>query len=127
MSPFYSVIGDLIVKSQFSSIKVGSCPDREMDIPRFKLPFVLNAWTWVYLNRFLWMLGKRGAFESYKEARARSALAASELMNIAKNERDIIVFSHGYLILHMRKHLRDLGFKQLSSSNDYWGVSVFEV
>lgn len=113
-------------------IFLGKAPDmqsslyREMDIPRFKLPFALRAWTWVYLNRALWMLGKRGSFESYSDARLRAKIAAKELVNLAKKHEDIIVFAHGYLNLHMRKHLRQSGFKQITKSNSYWGVSAFE-
>lgn len=99
---------------------------REMEVPRYKLPFTLKAWTWVYLNRFLWMLGKKGPFESYLEARIRAKKAAYALVEIANKQDKVVLFSHGYLILHMRKYLRRQGFTQLQKSNSYWGVSVFE-
>lgn len=99
---------------------------REMEIPRFKLPFNLNAWTWVYLNRALWMLGKKGSFESYLQAKARAQLASDELIKIAREHEKVILFSHGYLILHMRKYLRRKGLTQKQKSNGYWGISAFE-
>lgn len=99
---------------------------REMDIPRFKLPFTLNAWTWVYLNRVLWTIGKSGPFESYTKAKSRAESAAVTLIDIAKKESNVIVFAHGYLNLHMRKHFRAYGLKQTSKSSAYWGVTMFE-
>lgn len=130
---YFTVASDLPRAIHSSRISLNKDPNittpllREMEIPRFKLPFRLRAWTWVYLNRALWMLGKRGRFESYMEAKVRAERAAEELVNIAKREDRIIVFAHGYLNLHMRKHIRKRGFKQISKSNDYWGVSIFEV
>jgi len=94
---------------------------REMEIPRYKLPFKLKAWTWVYLNRFLWMLGLRGSFESYKEAKIRAELAANKLIELAINKGNIIVFGHGYMNLHVRKALINKGWSLDFKSNQYWG------
>jgi broad specificity phosphatase PhoE len=99
---------------------------REMDIPRYKLPFTIRAWSWVYLNRGLWMLGKKGHFESYLNARRRAWQAASEILSLAQQHDKIIVFSHGYLILHIRKYLRQWGLIQTRKSNNYWGISAFK-
>jgi broad specificity phosphatase PhoE len=130
---FYVISSDLPRAVHSTKIFLDKSPHiksslfREMDIPRFKIPFVLNAWTWVYLNRMLWMLGKKGSFESYKEARLRASNAAAELIALAKKHNNVIVFAHGYLNLHMRKHLRQYGLKQVCQSNDYWGISRFEM
>jgi broad specificity phosphatase PhoE len=129
---YFIVSSDLPRAIHSSHISLNQHPNltsdlfREMDIPRFKLPFIMHTWTWVYLNRALWMLGKKGPFESYFEARARAKRAARELMKIAYREDSVIVFAHGYLNLHMRKHFRNSGFKQITKSSDYWGVSIFE-
>jgi broad specificity phosphatase PhoE len=129
---YYIVSSDLPRAIHSSYISLNKSPDfksklfREMDIPRFKLPFTIRAWTWVYLNRALWMIGKTGQFESYFEARCRAKNAAIELVNIAKREENVIVFAHGYLNLHMRRYFRNSGFKQISKSSDYWGLSIFE-
>lgn len=99
---------------------------REMEIPRYRLPFKLKAWHWVYVNRLLWMCGKRGPFESYCEAKQRAKQAAEQLIALANTHGNVVLFSHGFLNLHMRKHLRTNGFLQHSKASDYWGVSVFE-
>lgn len=129
---FYIVSSDLPRAIHSSSIALDLKPHhqsrllREMEIPRYKLPFAFKAFTWVYINRLLWMLGKKGPFESYTEARARAKKAAHELVQTAKVEGKVIVFAHGYLNLHMRKYLRKAGFVQQSTSNGYWGISEFE-
>ncbi len=131
-SNYYLISSDLPRAIHSCIIFAGRSPEhkskifREMEIPRFKLPFTLNAWTWVYLNRVLWMLGKKGEFESYLQAKVRAKAAYEELIKIATKHEKIILFSHGYLILHMRKYLRKKGFIQKQKSNSYWGVSVFE-
>ncbi|MBU2978750.1 phosphoglycerate mutase family protein [Alteromonas sp. C1M14] len=129
---YFTVSSDLPRAIHSSWVALNKYPDlqsdlfREMDIPRFKLPFTMGSWSWVYLNRALWMLGKKGRFESYLEARVRAKTAAMELIKIAQREERVIVFAHGYLNLHMRKHFRKKGFKQMTKSSDYWGVSIFE-
>jgi broad specificity phosphatase PhoE len=128
----YLVSSDLPRAVHSCSIFSGSPPHyqsrlfREMDIPRYKLPFTIRAWSWVYLNRALWTLGKKGRFESYAQARKRAQLAARELIALAQQHDKIILFSHGYLILHIRKHLRRYGLTQFLKSNSYWGVSAFK-
>ncbi|MBF7073564.1 histidine phosphatase family protein [Glaciecola sp. MH2013] len=97
---------------------------REMDIPRYKIAGKLRAFTWVYLNRALWMLGKKGPFESYSEARERSRNAAVLLQQYATEKQSIVVFGHGYMNLHLRGVLKKRGWKVEEKSNDYWGVSV---
>ena len=131
-SEYFAVSSDLPRAVHSCQLAVSKFPElessvfREMEIPRYRLPFHLNAWTWVYFNRALWMLGVKGSFESYVQARARAKLGAKKLIDLASEKQNIIVFSHGYLNLHMRNALRQYGFKQLTKSNDYWGVSILE-
>lgn len=126
----YAISSDLKRAIHSTELYTGSLPEtqysvlREMEIPRYKLPFRLRAWTWVYLNRFLWMLGRRGPFESYKQAKQRAKLATEKLINLALQENKIIVFGHGYMNIHIRKYLRQAGWKIKMKSNEYWGVSV---
>lgn len=96
---------------------------REMDIPRYKLPFQLRAFTWVYLNRLLWMLGKQGAFESYQDAKVRARDAAEQLVSLARQHSNVIAVGHGYLNLHLRYYLRKQGWCVIEKNNDYWGMS----
>ena len=76
-----------------------------MEIPRYKLPLRLKAWTWVYLCRVLWMLGLKGSFESYKLAKLRAELAADKLIELAIQNNKVVLFGHGYMNLHIRKAL----------------------
>ena len=96
---------------------------REMDIPRYNLPFVLRAWTWVYLNRALWMLGKKGKFESYREAKERAVTAAEALIDKAEEHGVIVAVGHGFMNLHIRNHLARNGWIVKEKDNDYWGKS----
>lgn len=129
---YYAVSSDLPRAVHSCIIALNRPPDmqssqfREMDIPRYRLPFTLNSWTWVYLCRALWTLGVRGRFESYRQAKQRAMRAANQLIELAQQKQNVIVFAHGYLNLHMRKYLRQQGFNQLEKSSDYWGVTSFE-
>jgi broad specificity phosphatase PhoE len=95
----------------------------EMDIPRYKLPLRLNAWTWVYLCRALWTLGVKGKFESYKEAKQRAQSATSELEALAREHKTLVAVGHGYMNLHIRRYLKKRGWTVTEKSNQYWGVS----
>lgn len=99
---------------------------KEMDIPRFKLPFKLKAMTWVYLCRLLWMLGLTGSFESYRSAKIRSELAAAQLTEIAKEKGNVVLFGHGYMNWHIRKALIRKGWSLKCKSNSFWGLSRLE-
>lgn len=105
---------NLLPKKQFKVF-------REMDIPRYKLPFTLNAYTWLYLNRFLWTLGLKGKFESLKSAKKRAELAADLLIQLAIEEQQVALFSHGYLNIYLRKALQNKGWQMVTKSNQYWG------
>jgi broad specificity phosphatase PhoE len=99
---------------------------REMEIPRYKFPFRLKAWTWVYLNRVLWMLGLRGSFESYHQAKQRAEQASIALIALAEHKGKVVVFGHGYMNLHIRKSLVQKGWILNNKSNAYWGVTSLE-
>lgn len=129
---YYIVSSDFVRAIHSASIYTEKSPEvisrlyREMEIPRYKLPFKLRAMTWVYLNRVLWMLGLKGSFESYSQAKIRAELAADSLIKLAEDKGDVILFGHGYLNLHIRKVLIKKGWRLNAKSNDYWGVSSLE-
>ncbi|PCI61523.1 MAG: hypothetical protein COB35_05830 [Gammaproteobacteria bacterium] len=97
---------------------------REMDIPRYKFPLHLKAWTWVYLNRLCWMLGLKGSFESYKEAKQRANLATNRLLELVQHQEKLLVFGHGYMNFHIRKQLVKQGWQLNSKNSDYWGITL---
>lgn len=95
----------------------------EMDIPRYPLPFTLRAWTWVYVNRGLWMLGLKGKFESYAEAKKRAKQATDSLIALANQHKTVVAFGHGYMNLHIRWYLSEKGWQVIEKDNSYWGIS----
>lgn len=98
---------------------------RELEIPRYKLPLKLNAWTWVYLSRLLWYLGFKGNFETYKAGKQRAFIAADKLIELAVKHDNIAVFSHGVINIYIRRRLKQLGWCELEKSNKYWGMNRF--
>ena len=97
-----------------------------MEIPRYKLPFQLKAWHWVYLSRFLWILGYKGPFESFKEAKIRADIAAVKLIELAQNQDEIVLFGHGFMNRYIRKSLINKGWLLNEKSNAYWGITSLE-
>ena len=129
---FYTISSDLNRAIHSANIYVGKSPEevdklyREMEIPRYKFPFKLKAWNWVYLSRFLWMLGFKGSFESFKQAKKRADEAAVKLIEIAQNQDKIVLFGHGYMNRYIRKSLIKKGWVLNSKSNAYWGITSLE-
>ncbi|WP_246129162.1 histidine phosphatase family protein [Colwellia demingiae] len=128
----YIVSSDLERAIHSANIYTGQSPEltsklyREMEIPRYKFPFRLKAMTWVYLNRAFWMLGLKGSFESYQQAKIRAELASDNLIELAQEQDKVVLFGHGYLNLHIRRSLMKKGWKLNSKSNGFWGISSLE-
>jgi broad specificity phosphatase PhoE len=133
INTYYIVSSNLKRAIHSAEIYTGKSPDRtlrilrEMEIPRYKLPFQLKAWTWVYLNRALWMIGLKGSFESYKQARQRAQNAADELILLAKEKNKVIIFGHGYINLYIRKYLVKEGWRLHNKDNNFWGITALEI
>lgn len=129
----YTISSDLKRAIHSANIYVSRNPEeinrlyREMDIPRYKLPFQLTAWHWVYLCRVLWMFGFRGPFESFKQAKQRANIAAIELIETAKNQDRVVLFGHGFMNRYIRKSLIQKGWTLTSKSNDYWGITHLKI
>lgn len=130
---FYSISSDLKRAIHSANIYIGKNPEeigklyREMEIPRYKLPFHLKAWHWVYLSRLLWMFGFKGAFESFQQAKHRSEIAANKLIELAKRQDKVVLFGHGYMNRYIRKSLIHKGWVLNFKSNDYWGVTSLKI
>ena len=133
LNSFYLISSHFYRAIHSAEIYTGRKPDKisslykEMDIPRYKLPFKLKAMTWVYLCRVLWMLGLKGSFESYHDAKKRSKLAAEQLVELAKEKGKVVLFGHGYMNLHIRKVLIRKGWVLNCKSNSFWGLSSLEI
>lgn len=96
---------------------------KEIEIPKYKLPFILKVSTWLILNRVLWTLRINGCSESYSEATKRSKTASQLLANFTNTQGKTIVFGHGYMIYFIRKNLVKSGWSITEKSNRYWGVT----
>lgn len=94
---------------------------REMEIPRYRLPLRLNAWTWVYLNRALWMAGRKGYGETYSAAKKRALLAADDLEAIVGRSQRVVVFGHALINLFVAKQLVQRGWQGKPKATNYWG------
>lgn len=72
LSSHFIVGSDLPRSVDSSCLCVNKEPDlklkelREMDIPSHKFPFGFKAYTWLIINRILWLLGFSGKVESLK-------------------------------------------------------------
>lgn len=96
---------------------------REMDIPYYRLPFSMKAWHWVLISRLLWFLGKKGRFESFKEAKSRVILLADHLESIMLTESRVVLFGHGLIHYFLQRQLKKRGWLLLEKNSEFWGVS----
>lgn len=132
INSYYLVSSHLKRAIHSTEIYTGRSPDlisslyKEMEIPRYKLPFKFKAMTWVFLCRVLWMMGLTGPFESYRVAKKRSKLAAEQLIALAQEQGKVVLFGHGYMNLHIRRVLTKQGWLIKCKSNDFWGVSILK-
>lgn len=96
----------------------------EMDIPRYRLPFTLNAWTWVYLNRAMWFAGRRGPFESFSQARRRVEQACELLIERAETHHKVVLFAHAMTNRFLSRYLTRRGWQVIEKDHRYWGVII---
>jgi len=133
ISSLYTISSKLNRAVHSTEIYTGKKPNlisslfNEMDIPRYKLPFKFTAMTWLYLCRIIWVMGFSDSFESYRCAKKRSILATQELIKLSKKHKNLVLFGHGYMNLHIRKELVRNGWTENYKSNLHWGVSELEI
>jgi len=130
----HSITDHLIVASDLARsidsvrICVGKEPDlklkqfREMDIPRYKLPFSFKAYTWLIINRIFWFAGFSCKVESFKNAKIRAKNSAKELQELANIYGNVVFFGHGMLNIYLAKELNSLGWSKTSTGKKYWSV-----
>jgi len=129
LKEYYLIASDFTRAIHSAEIYTGRKPDsisplyKEMEIPRYKLPFRLKPMTWVYLCRVLWMFGLKGSFESYRLAKKRAEMAAEQLVSLAHEKGNVVLFGHGYMNLHIRRVLIKQGWSLNCKSNAFWGLS----
>lgn len=94
----------------------------EMQIPRYRLPVKMKAWSWVYINRLLWFCGRPGPFESFVQARERIRQAAAMLETRAASEPKICIFAHALTNRFLVRYLQRSGWQVTEKDHRYWGV-----
>lgn len=96
---------------------------REMDIPRYKLPFVFKAYTWLLISRIFWLAGFSGNVESFKTAKSRAKISAKQLHELAMKHQKVAFFGHGMFNKYIAKELNKLGWNGILQGKEYWGIS----
>ena len=111
------VSSDLARSRQSAERCAGRAPDlvlrtlREMEIPRYRIPGRLRAYSWLYLNRTLWVLGRRGSFETFREGKVRARRAARRLHLLAQSHGRVVAFGHAYINRYVAHELRSMGWR----------------
>ena len=130
----YSLTEHLIVASDLARsidsvrICVDKEPDlklkefREMDIPRYKLPFSFKAYTWLLISRVFWFSGFSGKVESFKNAKIRAKSSANKLQELANIHGKVVFFGHGMLNKYIAKELNSMGWNGTPVGKKYWSV-----
>ena len=95
---------------------------REMDIPIYKLPFKLRAYTWLIINRIFWFIGVKSKVETFKEAKIRAKNSADILIELAVKHKKVAVFGHGLMNKAIAKELKKVGWNSTSEGKGYWNV-----
>lgn len=126
----YHVVASPLKRAKLSAVHYTGAPAhgiideiKEMDIPYYKLPFSFKAWHWVVLNRLLWMLGKKGRFETFSQAKDRVYEATELIERKAAEHNHLAVFGHGMSNRYLRIYLKKRGWKIKEKSNDFWGAT----
>lgn len=94
----------------------------EMDIPRYKYPLILKAYTWLIMSRILWVLGFNRKVESFKAAKVRAKTSANTLYALAIQHENLAVFGHGMINRYIAKELKKQGWKSTSQGKGYWST-----
>ena len=133
LNSHYIVGSNLPRSSDSACLCVNKEPDlqlkqlREMDIPRFKLPFTFKAYTWLVVNRIFWLLGFSGKVESFKAAKIRARISAEKLQELAKEHGKVAFFWHGLMNKYLVKELNKLGWSCTEKGKKYWDVTKLKI
>jgi broad specificity phosphatase PhoE len=130
---YFVVSSDLPRSRHSAELCAGRTPDlsltvlREMEIPRFRLPVRMRAAAWIYVSRTIWMLGGRGPFESFREAKVRARRAARRLDRLSLTHDRIVVFGHSFMNRYLGRQLLALGWRgDRPGWAPHWGAARYE-
>ncbi|GAA0812701.1 hypothetical protein GCM10009111_07010 [Colwellia asteriadis] len=135
-SEHYCIASNLKRAIESAVIFTGAQPEqqwsilREMDIPRYKLPWRLKPYSWLVLSRILWFLGVKKLMstnvESFKQAKIRIQGAAHKLNALASEQEQVIVFAHGVTNHFLKRELMKQGWVLTQKSDKFWGETCLQ-
>lgn len=113
---------DSAKKLSLNNIHVSDELYREADIPYFeKINLILPVTFWVILLRIMWLFGFSNNGESFSQAKNRSKYAAENLMQLAQEQKKIIVVGHGLMNRLIGKQLKKKGWQAREKlGKSYW-------
>ncbi len=87
----------------------------------------LTPQIWIVVFRVLWYLGYAKGSESRTAVKVRAAIAAKELISLAREHQNIVLVGHGIFNRFIARELLRQDFKGPSKpSSKYWGYAVYE-
>lgn len=106
----------------------GKMPDllinqlKEMPLPQWYLPLMINAYCWIILNGLMWIIGLNGQVESFQQSRERVKLATKKLVDLAQSKENIAVFGHVIINYFIAFELIRLGWRAQFSGKKFWST-----
>ncbi len=99
-----------------------------------QLPFrsfnflTLKAKYWLTIFRILWFVGYSKNVESYNKSKIRAKAASSLLVELSKDNNNIVLIGHGIMNKLISKELKALSYKiSKNSGNSNWSYLEFMV
>lgn len=95
---------------------------RETDIPHFDKSFLkLPVTAWLIILRIMWLFGFKKNGESFSEAKNRAKDAAIRLIDLAKENKKVILVGHGLMNRLIAKQLLVNEWQERDKSGKrYW-------
>lgn len=124
----YVVCSDLprsiesVKKAGLNKIHLSEALFRETDIPHFDKSFLkLPVTAWLIMLRIMWLFGFKKNGESFSEAKNRAKDAASRLIDLAKENKKVILVGHGLMNRLIAKQLLFNQWQESDKSGKrYW-------
>lgn len=99
---------------------------REVGLPSLPLATpALPPALWLSLLRLLWLCGYSGSVESFRHARQRAVVAASQLISLSE-QGTVLLAGHGIMNKLIARELRRQGWlAEKHASSRYWSTAVY--
>lgn len=126
---YYVVCSDLsrsiesVKKLGLNKVHLSEALFRETNIPHFDKSFLkLHVTVWLIVLRIMWLFGFKKNGESFSEAKNRAKDAAIKLIDLAKENKKVILVGHGLMNRLIAKQLLFNQWQERGKSGKrYWG------